>query len=80
MNKLALENYLLILKSTVEVYIHGTLEASNKDVKDLLKNSLNCILDMQESTYNEMTKYGWYQVNNVDTSAISQTLTKIKNN
>ena len=80
MNKLIFENYLLVLKSTVEVYIHGTLEASNKEVKDLLKSSLSCILDMQETTYNEMAKEGWYQTNNVDTSVISQTLQKVKNN
>ena len=80
MNKLAFENYLLVLKSTVEVYVHGTLESSNKDVKDLLKNSLNNILDMQEETYKQMTMCGWYQTNNVDTSKINQTLTKIRNN
>lgn len=80
MNKIIFENYLLVLKSTVEVYIHGTLEASNKEVKDLLKSSLNSILDMQESTYNEMKKCGWYQTNNVDTNVINQTLQKVKNN
>ena len=80
MNKLAFENYLLVLKSTVEVYVHGTLESSNNDVKDLLKNSLNSILDMQKETYKEMSKEGWYQTNNVDASVISQTLQKIKKN
>ena len=80
MNKLTFENYLLVLKSTVEVYIHGTLESSNKDVKNLLKNSLNIILDMQEETYNQMSKCGWYQINNIDSNTINQTLIKIKNN
>jgi hypothetical protein len=32
-NQLLLENYLLILKSTVEVYVHGTLESSNEKVR-----------------------------------------------
>ncbi|MBP3765625.1 MAG: spore coat protein [Bacilli bacterium] len=77
MNKLIFENYLLVLKSTVEVFVHGTLEASNKEVKDLLKSSLNCILNMQEATYNEMTKEGWYITNNVNTNAISKTIEKI---
>ena len=80
MNKLTFENYLLVLKSTVEVYVHGTLESSNKDVKNLLKNSLNIILDMQEETYNQMSKCGWYQINNIDSNIINQTLIKIKNN
>ena len=40
-DKLLLESYLLILKSTVEVYVHGTLESSNKNVHNLLNKSLN---------------------------------------
>ena len=76
-DKLIMDNYLLILKSTVEVYVHGTLESSNQDVKKLLKESLNEILDEQERTYNLMTKYGWYQTNNVNQNVILNTLSKI---
>ena len=74
-----MENYLLVLKSTVEVYVHGTLESSNENVKSLLKTSLNEILDSQKNTYNLMTKYGWYQVNNVEKNIITNTLNKVKN-
>jgi len=77
-DQIIMENYLLILKSTVEVYIHGTLESSNLDVKNILKNNLNEILNSQKNTYNLMTKYGWYQVNNVEKNIISDTLTKVK--
>ncbi len=73
-----LENYLLILKSTVEVFVHGTLESSNNDIRELLKNSLNTILQSQADTYDEMTKYGWYNTNNVNSSVISDTLNTIK--
>ena len=79
-DQIIMENYLLILKSTVEVYVHGTLESSNLDVKNILKNNLNEILDSQKNTYNLMTKYGWYQVNNVEKNIISDTLTKVKSN
>ena len=72
-NQIIMENYLLVLKSTVEVFVHGTLESSNKDIHDELKNGLDEIMASQENTYNEMTKYGWYQVNNVDSSTINQT-------
>ena len=78
-DQLILDNYLLILKSTVEVYVHGTLESSNKDVKDLLKNCLVNTLNSQESTYNIMTSKGYYNVTNIDSNTIMQTLTKIKN-
>ena len=77
-DKELMENYLLILKSTVEVYVHGTLESSNEEVKSLLKNNLNEILDCQKNTYNLMTKYGWYQINNVENNIINDTLTKVK--
>ena len=79
-DKLLMENYLLILKSTVEVYVHGTLESSNNDVRRTLKDSLNDILTSQASTYDLMTKHGWYNVNNVDQSNISDTLTNLESN
>ena len=78
-DQLLLENYLLVLKSTVEVYVHGTLENSNKDIKEILKKGLDETMSHQEKTYNEMTKYGWYTVNNIDSSIILQTLNKVKN-
>ena len=77
-NQLVLDNYLLILKSTVEVYVHGTLESSNKDIRLLLKQSLDEIMTSQANTYDLMTKYGWYKVNNVKPTAITKTLNTIK--
>ena len=76
-DQLLMENYLLVLKSTVEVYVHGTLESSNNDIRELLKNNLNEILSAQARTYDEMTKYGWYNVNNVDVQTINQTIETI---
>ena len=78
-DQLILDNYLLILKSTVEVYVHGTLESSNLDVKSLLQESLNETLNHQKDTYQEMIKYGWYQVNNIDKNKINDTLNKVTN-
>ena len=77
-DRLIMDNYLLILKSTVEVYVHGTLESSNNDVRMTLKDNLNQIMTCQARTYDEMTKYGWYPVNNVDNSTIKQTLNKVQ--
>ena len=76
-SKLLMENYLLVLKSTVEVYVHGTLESSNNDIKELLKCGLDETMTHQKDTYNEMTKYGWYQTNNVQSTSIKQTLNKV---
>ena len=78
MDKLLMENYLLVLKSTVEVYVHGTLESSNEKVRDLLKDGLDETLKHQAKTYTEMTKCGWYKVNNVKSSKVNETLSKLK--
>ena len=78
-DQVRMDNYLLILKSTVEVFVHGTLESSNQDVRNLLKSGLNEILTAQANTYDEMTKYGWYTVNNIEATTIKQTLDKVKN-
>lgn len=79
-DKLIMENYLILLKGTTEVYVHGTLESSNNDVRQVLKDSLNDILTSQANTYDLMTKYGWYNINNVESSKISDTLTNLENN
>ncbi len=79
-DKLIMENYLLILKSTIEVYIHGTLESSNQNIRDLLKTGLSQTLFHQANTYDEMVKYGWYTIKNTPTSKIKQTLNKVINN
>ena len=77
-NETLMNNYLFILKGTTEVYVHGTLESSNEDIRQLLKESLNQILSLQANTYDEMTKYGWYPVNNVEASVVNQSLSKLK--
>ena len=79
-DQLLMDNYLLILKSTIEVYVHGTLESSNSDIKDLLKSGLDETLKHQEKTYNEMTNRNWYKINNVKSQTICDTLNSIENN
>lgn len=78
-NQLIMEDYLLILKSTVEVFVHGTLESSNINIRPTLKNCLDEIMTSQNDTYQLMSKFGWYQVNNVDSNTISNTLNKLLN-
>ena len=78
-DQLIMENYLLILKSTVEVYVHGTLESSNEDIRELLKAGLDNTMAFQADTYDEMTTFGWYEINNVKETQIKQTYNKVKN-
>lgn len=79
-DQLIMDNYLLVLKSTVEVYVHGTLESSNERVRNTLKDNLNDIMTSQADTYDLMTKNGWYSVSNVNSNMISNTLSKINSN
>ena len=81
-DKLIMENYLLVLKSTMEVYVHGTLESSNPDVRDLLKHGLDETVKRQATTYDTMSEFGWYTIENVDAKEINKTLKKVtsKNN
>lgn len=77
LDRLIMDNYLLVLKSTVEVYVHGTLESSNNSVRQLLKNGLDDIMKAQANTYDKMTEYGWYSITNVKENVIKQTLNKV---
>ena len=76
-DQLIMDNYLLVLKSTVEVFVHGTLESSNEQSRSILKECLQDTLTSQANTYDLMTKYGWYQVNNVEVTTIKETLNNI---
>ena len=79
-DQLLMDNYLLVLKSTMEVYVHGTLESSNEDIRQLLKDGLNNTQTNQANTYDEMTKYGWYNVKDIEKTTIKETLSKVLNN
>lgn len=77
-DNLIMENYLLDLKSDVEVFVHGTLESSNPDVRNTLKKGLDMIMQAQADTYDKMTEFGWYTVNNVKANVINQTINNIE--
>lgn len=77
-DKQIMENILLLLKGTCEVYVHGTEEASNKKIHEVLKESLVEILKMQYEVYTKMTECGWYQINNIKSSEIKKTLSQLQ--
>lgn len=78
-DQLLMDNYLMILKSTVEVYVHGTLESSNQDIRELLKAGLDNTMTNQADAYDEMTNFGWYTISNVKSSEVKKTYNKVKN-
>lgn len=79
-DKLLFETMLLILKSNMEVYNHGTLESSNKNVRKGIESCLNTTLKLQEDLYNKMVECGWYKVANTDNKNILKTLKKVCQN
>ena len=79
-DKLILEEMLLLLKSTVEVYVHGTLESSNEVVRECLSYGLKEIMKMQEEVFNLMCDRNYYKITNVDTKEITKTLKKLESN
>ena len=79
-DRLLMENILLLLKSTVEVYVHGSLESTNKPVHNVLKSNLDEIIKMQDETYKKMTETGWYIVQNIQSKEIDKTLKKLTKN
>lgn len=76
-DQLLMENYLLVIKSTIEVYVHGTLESSNSDIRELLKKGLEETLKHQANTYDKMTEYNWYTISNVDSKSVSKVLNQV---
>ena len=79
-DQMLLDNYLLLLKSNCEVYVHGTLESSNEKVRKVLKKCLDDTMSMQNNTYNEMVSYNYYNVENIAASEIKKTLDNINSN
>ena len=77
-DKLLMENYLLILKSSLEVYNHGTIESSNSDIRKILKDTLNDTLESQEDTYNLMCENNWYVIDNIKCEDIKKVYEKVK--
>lgn len=76
-NQEIITNYLSLLKSNVEVYVHGTIESSNKTVRKIIKNGLDETLNAQERTFDIMVNNNFYEVSNISISEISKTYKKI---
>lgn len=76
-DKILLDNYLLLLKATTEVYVHGTIESSNDKVRSILKLGLDETLKHQARVYDEMVSYDYYIVNNIDPNEIENKLNSL---
>lgn len=71
-----LEKQLLIIKGVCDLYMHGTLEATTKEVHDAFKCALDESLDIQNKIYNLMKDNGWYQTDTAEQTKIESTKQK----
>ena len=78
-DQVLMENYLLILKSNMEVYVHGTLESSNQNVRNTISACMQDTLSSQNNTFQLMSEYGYYQVENIPCKDIKKSIKKLTN-
>jgi len=76
-DKELMTNYLSLLKSNVEVYVHGTIESSNKKVKNIIRYGLDETLNAQERTFDIMVSSNMYDVSNIKPSDVKKTYNKV---
>ena len=76
-DRLLIENLLLILKSNTEVFVHGTLESSNEDVRKVMNSCLDNTLKSQYRVYETMCDYDWYNIDNINPNEINDIYEKI---
>ena len=76
-DQVLMENYLLILKSNMEVYIHGTLESSNQSIRSTISSCMQDTLVSQNNTFQLMSDYGYYNIENIPCKDIKKSLKKL---
>ena len=55
-----MENLLLLEKGACDLYMHGAIEASDKNVFTSFSNALHESLQLQNQIYTKMKEKGWY--------------------
>mgnify|MGYP003553897485 CR=1 FL=1 len=75
-DKTLMENLLYAVKSTCDLYFHGTIESSSGDVHGAFNCALDKTLKIQNDIYNKMSEKGWYQNKPAPQPQIQQTAQK----
>lgn len=74
-----MEKELLIEKGVCDLYMHGAIESTTKEVHCAFKEALNTSLDIQNKLYNLMKEKGWYQTECADSQKLNQAKQKFQN-
>lgn len=66
-----MENLLLLEKGSCDLYMHGSIESSNRNVCQTFNKALNDSLTMQDTLYSKMAAKGWYAPEQADQNQIN---------
>lgn len=78
-DKNLMEDILLLEKGVCDLYMHGSIESSTKNVHQVFKSALNNSLTMQDDIYQKMAQKGWYSTEQADQSKINTLKQKFTN-
>ena len=70
-DKNLMENLLLLEKGVCDLYLHGTIESSTKNVHGAFHAALSESLCMQDNVYAKMAQKGWYPSEQAESTKIS---------
>lgn len=74
-----MENHLCLVKGICDLYLHGMIESTTKEVHSQFQNALNEELNIQNKLYNIMKEKGWYQTEEANLNDISIAKEKFAN-
>lgn len=78
-DKTIMTNILTGVKSSCDLYMHGTIESSTSDVHRTFQAALADSLAMQNEIYSKMSEKGWYPGQKAEQQQIEQTKQKFQN-
>lgn len=75
--QLFLEELLCYEKNICDIYLHGTIESTNKKIYDVFSKNLFDSLELQHSIYKLMEELKYYDVCNVESKVLNKAKNKL---
>ena len=71
-----MEKELLVIKGVCDLYLHGAIESSTKEVHEAFQCALEESLNIQNKIYNLMAEKGWYKMEMAEKTKVNQAMQK----
>ncbi len=78
-DKNIMQDILMLEKGVCDLYMHGAIESSTKNINQTFKSALDNSLTMQDCVYKEMEAKGWYTTEQAEQSKIDTLKQKFSN-